>query len=55
MDGLLLRLCVRNPDGGLRYIDVQETEEQWPALSTSACTRPPTPRSTVGVPLSSRR
>jgi hypothetical protein len=36
MDGLLLRLCVRNPDGGLRYIDVQETEEQWPALSTSA-------------------
>src|SRR3954449_1661985 len=28
MDGLLLHLCVRNPDGGLRYIDVWETEEQ---------------------------
>jgi hypothetical protein len=28
MDGLLLHLCVRNADGGLRYIDVWETEEQ---------------------------
>jgi hypothetical protein len=28
MDGLLLHLCVRNPQGGLRYIDVWETEEQ---------------------------
>ncbi len=28
MDGLLLHLAVRNPDGGLRYIDVWETEEQ---------------------------
>jgi hypothetical protein len=28
MDGLLLHLCVRSPEGGLRYIDVWETEEQ---------------------------
>jgi hypothetical protein len=28
MDGLLVHLCVRRPDGGLRYIDVWETEEQ---------------------------
>ena len=28
MDGLLMHLCVRNPDGGLRYIDVWETDEQ---------------------------
>lgn len=28
MDGLLVHLCVRNPDGGLRYIDVWETEER---------------------------
>lgn len=28
MDGLLLHLVVRNPAGGLRYIDVWETEEQ---------------------------
>src|SRR3954449_12097020 len=28
MDGLLMHLCVRNPDGGLRYIDVWESEEQ---------------------------
>ena len=28
MDGLLVHLCVRNPDGGLRYIDVWESEEQ---------------------------
>jgi hypothetical protein len=28
MDGLLLHLCVRKPEGGLRYIDVWETEEQ---------------------------
>jgi aspartate/tyrosine/aromatic aminotransferase len=28
MDGLLLHLCVHNPDGGLRYIDVWESEEQ---------------------------
>jgi hypothetical protein len=28
MDGLLLHLCVRSPDGGLRYIDVWESEEQ---------------------------
>jgi hypothetical protein len=28
MDGLLLHLAVRNPDGGLRYIDVWESEEQ---------------------------
>lgn len=27
MDGLLMHLCVRNPDGGLRYIDVWESEE----------------------------
>lgn len=27
MDGLLLHLCVRKPDGGLRYIDVWESEE----------------------------
>ena len=27
MDGLLLHLCVRRPDGGLRYIDVWESEE----------------------------
>jgi hypothetical protein len=28
MDGLLMHLCVRNPDGGLRYIDVWESREQ---------------------------
>jgi len=28
MDGLLLHLCVRKPDGGLRYIDVWESEAQ---------------------------
>ena len=28
MDGLLLHLAVRNPAGGLRYIDVWESEEQ---------------------------
>jgi hypothetical protein len=28
MDGLLVHLCVRNPAGGLRYIDVWESEEQ---------------------------
>jgi hypothetical protein len=28
MDGLLLHLAVRNPDGGMRYIDVWESEEQ---------------------------
>ena len=28
MDGLLLHLCVRNPEGGLRYIDVWESEDQ---------------------------
>ena len=28
MDGLLMHLCVQNPAGGLRYIDVWETEEQ---------------------------
>ena len=28
MDGLLLHLCVRKPDGGLRYIDLWESEEQ---------------------------
>lgn len=28
MDGLLLHLCVRRPEGGLRYIDVWESEEQ---------------------------
>jgi hypothetical protein len=28
MDGLLLHLVVRNPEGGLRYIDVWESEEQ---------------------------
>jgi hypothetical protein len=27
MDGLLMHLCVRNPEGGLRYIDVWESEE----------------------------
>jgi hypothetical protein len=29
MDGLLLHLCVRNPEGGLRYIDVWESEADW--------------------------
>lgn len=28
MDGLLMHLCVRNPAGGLRYIQVWESEEQ---------------------------
>ncbi len=28
MEGLLMHLCVRMPEGGLRYIDVWETEEQ---------------------------
>ena len=28
MDGQLLHLCVRRPDGGLRYIDVWESEEK---------------------------
>jgi hypothetical protein len=28
MDGLLMHLCVRNPAGGLRYIDVWESKEQ---------------------------
>ena len=28
MDGLLLHLCVRKPDGGLQYIDVWESEEK---------------------------
>ena len=28
MDGLLVHLVVRTPEGGLRYIDVWETEEQ---------------------------
>jgi hypothetical protein len=28
MDGLLLHLVVRNPAGGLRYIDVWESEAQ---------------------------
>ena len=28
MDGLLLHLAVRNPEGGLRYIDVWESREQ---------------------------
>jgi hypothetical protein len=28
MDGLLLHLCVRKPDGSLRYIDVWESEEK---------------------------
>ena len=28
MDGLLVHLVVRNPEGGLRYIDVWESEEQ---------------------------
>lgn len=28
MDGLLLHLVVRRPEGGLRYIDVWESEEQ---------------------------
>ena len=27
MAGLLVHLCVRRPEGGLRYIDVWETEE----------------------------
>lgn len=27
MDGLLLHLCVRRDDGGLRYIDVWESQE----------------------------
>jgi len=51
MDGLLLHLVVRNPDGGLRYIDVWETQEQCarafderihPAVDTAfGGTRPP--------------
>ncbi len=28
MDGLLMHLCVKNPDGGLHYIDVWESREQ---------------------------
>jgi hypothetical protein len=28
MDGLLMHLCVRKPEGGLRYIDVWASEEQ---------------------------
>lgn len=28
MDGLLMHLCVQNPAGGLRYIDVWESKEQ---------------------------
>jgi hypothetical protein len=28
MDGLLMHLCVVNPEGGLRYIDVWESEDQ---------------------------
>lgn len=28
MDGLLMHLAVRNPEGGLRYIDVWESKEQ---------------------------
>ena len=27
LDGSLLHLCVRRPDGGLRYVDVWESEE----------------------------
>jgi hypothetical protein len=27
VDGCLLHLCVRRPDGGLRYIDIWESEE----------------------------
>ncbi|WP_029429621.1 hypothetical protein [Blastococcus sp. URHD0036] len=27
MTGLLMHLCVRRPEGGLRYIDVWESEE----------------------------
>jgi hypothetical protein len=27
MDGLLMHLCVRRPEGGLRYIDVWTSEE----------------------------
>jgi hypothetical protein len=27
MDGLLMHLCVQNPAGGLRYIDVWESKE----------------------------
>jgi hypothetical protein len=27
LDGLLLHLCVRRPEGGLRYIDVWATKE----------------------------
>jgi hypothetical protein len=28
MDGLLVHLCVTRPEGGLRYIDVWESEEK---------------------------
>lgn len=28
MDGLLMHLCVERPDGGLRYIDLWESQEQ---------------------------
>jgi hypothetical protein len=28
MDGLLMHLCLRRPEGGLRYIDVWESEAQ---------------------------
>jgi hypothetical protein len=27
VDGCLLHLCVRRPDGGLRYLDIWESEE----------------------------
>ena len=56
MDGLLMHLCVRNPDGGLRYIDVWSSEEQCsrafdervhPAVDAAfGGTRPPEPRVT---------
>lgn len=28
LDGCLIHLCLRRPDGGLRYVDVWESEEK---------------------------
>ena len=32
-DGLVTHLAIERPDGGLRYIDVWESEEQWAAFT----------------------
>lgn len=54
-DGQIVHICVRRPGGGLRYIDVWESEDHWaaafrdrihPAVDAAfAGTRPPEPRS----------